>query len=65
MVSEGCAEPDGGVELTLNRLGRHRSPCAVNLPDELNDLRREPYQNLGDREGLAVNARKKRCQVDV
>jgi hypothetical protein len=40
-------------------------PHAVDLADQLNDLRREPDQNLGDRESLAVNARKERRQVDV
>jgi hypothetical protein len=65
MVSEGGAEPDGGVELTLNRLGCHRAPRAVDLADQLNDLGRETDQNLGDRESLAVNAREKRCQINV
>ena len=65
MVSEGGAEPDGGVELTLNRLGRHRAPRAVDLPDELNDLGREPDQNLGNRKSLTIDARKERCEIDV
>jgi hypothetical protein len=65
VISERGAESDGRVELALNRFLCHRSSSAVNLPNQLNNLRGEPDQQLGDGESLTVNTRKERRQIDV